>query len=294
MVVAADLGSMSTSRRFWRWPVPRKLFEAIVLAVTLGACGQGAGPAASTAAKPSAAVTAAPTSTLTVTPSPTPASAVKELKAAAVLTWMSPDAASLRMRPDGQADLWVRFTNTTKSAYGFVDMTAALFSASGPVGEQVAISSVNPQGSTPAGARGWLNATLPMTAVDFAATNSVGLAEVVPPIPNAFGKPSYAATNLTAVRQADGSITVSGTLDGELTGLAAYGGLGAFLEFVVLDPSGAPLGEFDTSVKPSVEGSTRFDHVPFSANSASHLPSLPPGPVMPPGDIGAVEVFGFP
>jgi hypothetical protein len=172
-----------------------------------------------------------------------------------------------------------------------VDLHATLFSATGPIGRPVQAAVVYLSGLTLAHANNWLKATVAMTAAEFASITRVRITDITRLIPTAFGRATYTASNITALRELSGSITVTGVLDGTLWGVGAHRELAARLQFVVLDPAGAPLGDFGTSVPPPVKGTRIFDHTPFSANSAASIPSFPVAPLMPPGIIVAVDVF---
>jgi hypothetical protein len=236
-------------------------------------------------------VTTPPIAIITFAPSAAPAGVPRKLMASGISPWLSTDAAYLRLRHDGQADLWVRFSTTTNAASGFVDLHATLFSATGPIGKPVQAAFVYLSGLTLARANNWLKATISMTDVEFASVTSIRITDVTRLIPTAFGSASYTASDVAAVREPSGSITITGVLDGTLRSGGAHRELGARLQFVVLDPAGAPLGDFGTWVAPPVKGTRAFDHTPFSANSASIAPSFPAASWMPPGIIAAVDVF---
>ena len=267
----------------------RKLLAIVVISAVLGACGQAADAHGAVDVLPAAAVATPPVAGITIAPSATRAAIPRKLTPVARPPWLSTDAAYLRLRPDGQADLWVRFSTATNAAAGFVDIYATLFSASGPIGEPVQAAAVYLTGRTLPHADDWLQATIPMSDAAFASVTRVSLTQITPPKPTAFRTATYAASNVKAVREPDGSVTVTGTLDGNLAGVDAKGSLAASLAFVVLDRAGAPLGGFGTSVAALVKGTRVFNHAPFSVNSLAPIASFPS--LILPGDIATVQVF---
>jgi hypothetical protein len=270
--------------------IPHELLTVIVLAVVLGACGQAA-LAQGAVAIPSPAVDISSLAPVNVAPTAPPDAIPRKLNPVATPMWLSADAAYLRQRGDGTADLWVRFNTRTESAVGFADIYVTLLSASGPIGSPIPASSVYTLGLALPRAHDWLNVTLSMSDAVFASVTGVRLTDAVPPIKTVLGRASYSVSNVAAVRKPDGSITVSGTLDWILSGPDANGGLAAALAFVVLDRAGAPLGGFGASIAPPGNGTSAFHHSHFSANSSADTASSLDAAWMLPGTIATVEVF---